>query len=66
LVKAVLLRWFWRLRETLDRARPARHKARHENNDLHLLLNNFCWFTTGQIVFVSPQGPTDKRSGQDN
>lgn len=35
------LRYFWRLRETLDRETPARHKARHENNDLHLLLNNF-------------------------
>lgn len=40
-------------RETLDRKTPARHKARHENNDLHLLLNKFCWFVTGQIVFVS-------------
>ncbi|EGL63347.1 hypothetical protein AGRO_3925 [Agrobacterium sp. ATCC 31749] len=53
-------------RETLDHTEPPRHKARYENNDLHLLLNNFCWFATGQIVFVFPQGPTDKRSGQDN
>ncbi|WP_187772082.1 hypothetical protein [Agrobacterium sp. B1(2019)] len=50
----------------LDRETLPRHNASHENDDLHLLLKLFLLVRHRPDRFRLPQGPTDKRSGQDN